>query len=458
MGLRLATTVLSLCLVVAGQAGAAPREAHKLGVEAIAAGRWQDAERHFRDAIAERSEERPRRLINPEYLPHYFLGVALSELGRCREALEALNESDRQGQTAKTDHASDMTRRRTDCQNHLRQVRAVRQAVEQALTQTGEVSATLNRMSETPEMASRWNQGNPSFEARQGTAEQALSVVRARLETQGEVGELERLNEAKSLAESALAELQATRVDAQRRLGELNAAISAAQDQLEVVMQGARDLLASTSYLAPYPRRLGSRVAAVETRLREIEDSRSGTEPQKLAELAEELTQSMAALRRAARRPPQKLSQALEAYVQGRYEEALTLLDDDELSTNPRTRPYVCVIQAASHHGKWVLGGEQEDDPSKQLAAAVITVCLDSETSEEPASLPLGSKIFSPRFVDFHATLLEADLAAAEDDSSADELAAGSTGAEEGVQPKPASAGQPEADANGEAEVGLQEG
>ncbi len=408
MGLRKVTCVLLLCCSTAGLASATPKETHKRGVEAIEAGRWEDAARFFQEAIAEKPEEKVR-LIGADYLPHYYLGVALSELGRCRSALDALKESERQAQVQKSDHAADLTRRRTRCQDHLRRVTAAKQAVEQILTEAGEAAAALKNLSHAPELAPLWDQGSPSYGSRQRGAEMGLAKARERFAAGGEGGEIARLDEAKSLAETALAELKATRADARRRLGELNAAIAAALEQLEVVEDGARKLLRSVADLAPYPRRLGSRVAAVDQILKQIAETESAANPQQLSEMAGELTDAMAALRRASRRPPRELSQAVEAYLNGSYEDALALVDDDHLKRSAQARPYVCLIQAASHHGLWVLGGER-DDAARDLAVEAINGCAESTPDEEPPSLPLSSKIFSPRFVDFYNAAVQADL------------------------------------------------
>ncbi len=409
---------LALLAVLALAAGATPKETHKLGVQAIEAGRWADAVRFFRAAIAERPEEKATRIRKNAYLPHYYLGVALAEQGLCKAALDSWAESNKQGQIQKSDHAGDFGRRRQGCREHLSLIKTVRTEVGQILIQVGEASAALSSLSGMNELASRWNEGDPSFGSRQRSAEQQLADARRHFDDTTEGGELERLDAAKSLAGSALTALNNTLASARRSLGALNAATAAALEQLEEVEQGARSVLRSISDLAPYPRRLGSRVAAVNRTLNEIKQSKSSSSAMRLTELQDQLSVSLRALRRAARRPPEPLTRAVEAFLSGSYEDALVLLEDPSLADNERAIPHLCLLRAASRHALWVLGGEQ-DEALRELAAESIMVCAPSEPdpSEAPRpSAPAASsaagmtpslKFFSPRFIEFHGATLE---------------------------------------------------
>ena len=419
MGLR--ARALILCAIVASSAGAAPRETHKLGVEAIEAGRWADAERFFRAAIAERPQEKINRLLKTAYLPHYYLGVALAELGYCQMALESWAESSRQGQIAKSDRVDDLERRRETCQSHLRQIAAAETAVEQLLSRVGESSASLSALSKTPELAPSWNDGEPSLASRQRDAEKQLADARKRLANSQPPGELDQLDAARTLADSALSEFDSVLAAGRQRLGDLNAATAAALEQLEEAEQGARSRLRSVSDLAPFPRRLARRVSAVELKLKEVSESKSGASAQRLIELTAELGDSVKSLRRAARRPPRELSQAVEAFLSGSYEESLSLLDAPRLAKDPRTKPHQCLLRAAAHYGLWVLGGER-DDATRDLAVEAIAACAEPADAKKPSEPP-STRFFSPRFVDFHVGTLNALARAAELEATRDEEA-----------------------------------
>ncbi len=420
MGLRRWTFVLALAVLTVGDSVAGPRETHKLGVEAIKTQRWADAERFFRAAIAERSQERFNRVLKTAYLPHYYLGVALAESGNCKAALDSWAESSRQAQIAKSEFKADLDRRRNDCQELLRRIQASTSEADQLLARVSEASSSLASLSRMPELTPLWSQGSPSFDSRQKSAEKKLADARGQFESLRLGEELEQLDQAKALANSALAELNSTLTDARRRLGELNAATAEALEQLEEVEQSARRSLRSISDLKPYPQRLGLRAAAVERTLKTVRDSKSGSSPQQLAELTDDLKVAQTALRRAARRPPKELTEALKAFFSGAYADVLTLLEDPGLTTNDRTRPHVCLIRAASQHALWVLGGEQDDSLHAQATQA-ITACDGSEDGSEPAADPeptpseLGlvptEKFFSPRFVEFHSATLIAQTA-----------------------------------------------
>ena len=416
MGLRRWTCLLLLAVLPVGDSLAGPRETHKLGVEAIKAGRWADAERFFRAAITERSQERFNRVLKSAYLPHYYLGVALAESGNCKAALDSWAESSRQAQIAKSDFKADLDRRRNGCQDLLRRIDATRSEVEQLLVRVDEASTSLSSLSRMPELAPLWSQGSPSFDSRQKSAEKKLIDARGRFADLPLGGELKQLDQAKGLANSALAELNSTLTDARGRLGELNAATAEALEQLEEVEESARRSLRSISDLKPYPQRLGLRAAAVERTLKTVRESKSGSSPQQLAELTDDLKVALTALRRAARRPPKELTRALEAFLNGSYTDTLTLLEDPGLTTNDRTRPHVCLIRAATQHALWVLSGEQ-DDSLHALATQAITACDGNEPAAEPDQTPSepslipNEKFFSPRFVEFHNATLIAQAA-----------------------------------------------
>ncbi len=415
MGLRSVAPVLALCVLTAGAAGATPKETHKLGVAAIESGRWADAERFFRAAIAERPQEKFNRLLKSAYLPHYYLGIALAESGNCRAALGSWTESSKQGQVQKSDLGGDLGRRRERCQNLLRQVAATKTEVGQLLSQVEEASASLESLARMPELTSLWNQGDPSFGSQQKRTEERLADAKQRFAIDDE--DLDRLDRVKTLANQALSEFDGTLAGARKRLGQLNADTAAALEQLENVEQSAHRALRSISDLAPYPRRLGSRVAAVDRILKQVRESKSAASPQRLVELSGELNASLRSLRGAARRPPEELTQAVEAYLNGSHQDALSLLDNPDLAAGERTRPHVCLIRAASGHALWVLGGEQ-DEALHDLATEAILACVEEGETEDDAeplspepSLPLSLKFFSPRFVEFHQATLAARAA-----------------------------------------------
>ncbi|MCP3959578.1 MAG: hypothetical protein GY719_17150 [bacterium] len=428
--MRRAVALATLCLALsAGVAAADSREAYKLGVAAVEATRFDDAARFFRAAIAERPREKVNRLLKTAYVPHYFLGVALAESGDCRMALESFAESERQGQVQRSKHAGDLTDRRERCRNHLRQVRDAAAEVEGLLDQVAERRDALATLSRTPELAAIWESGEPSFDARQRAAEDKLRSARELLGEGRDQADLDLLDGAKNGAGEAMNAVEACVVGARERLGELNAATADALEKVQDAEQSARRVLRSISSLAPYPRRLGASVAAVDQVLASIVESKAGAGANKLSALTDELTVAVAALRRAARRPPEKLARAAEAFFGGEPQTSLDLLVEADFSRDRRARSHACLLRAASRHALWVLGGEQDEDLI-ELAGLDLSAC---ERTEPP--VPTVS-FFSPRFVEFHRATLAAELIEGEAEGDAEPGAAAeeNTAGDEGTR------------------------
>ena len=190
---------------------------------------------------------------------------------------------------------------------------------------------------------------------------------------------------------------RATTAAVRQRLGELSAATASAIELLEEAEQGARRLLSSIRDLAPYPRSLATRVAAVESDLEEIVESKGGAGANRLDALRDELGVSLAALRRAARRPPETLTRAVRAFFSGDYDAVLELTQEVVYGNDSRSRSHRCLLRAAARHAIWLLGGER-DDSLRKLAVDEIVVCTNVDSQLTPSP-----RFFSPRFVDFHA-------------------------------------------------------
>ena len=389
-----------LCLW-AGLAVAEPREVHKRGVEALDAGRWADAERFFRAAIAERGEERVSTLRG-RYLPHYYLGVALAEQSRCRDALEAWTESTRQAKIDKAkDLLDDLRRRRGRCQEHLRQVDEQKAEVEGLLGQVESAQENLATFATKPVLVPLWSRaprraGERSFAARQELAGDRLAAARKRLREGFDRADLAALGEARDLAAEALAGIRGAVNDARRELGELSAATAAALERLETAADGARGAVRSVADLRPYPPELGRRAAAVERILGTVERRKDDAQADELEGLEGELEAAVDRLRSAARRPPRTLLTAVEAFLGGRYQEVLELLAEDRFRDR-RTRTHICVLRAASRHALWVLEGELDPELRDQASAEAVA-CHELDPDFE-----LSAKYFSPRFAEFYA-------------------------------------------------------
>ncbi len=392
--LRQVPIAVVLLMVALGTA-ADPREVHKQGVEALEQRRWQDAVRFFSAAIAERSEERVTALTGRRYLPHYYLGVALAELGDCTGALDAWAESERQG---KIERAKDLTEtlpgRKSACREHLRQVELAKAEVEDVLRQAESTAPTLAALAQRQVLVPIWSGGAGSYAARVESARQRLTSARQRLGEGSDHSDLEILGNAKDLAAQSVVELRAVINDARRQLGELNAAADSALEELAVVESAALEAVRSVFDLQPYPPRLASRVADVQRALQRIEERRDAALAPELRSLGTELQETIELLESASTRPPRTLWKAVGAFLGGRYQEVLDLLADTPYSRG-RSAAHACHLEAASRHALFVLGGESQTE-LLDLARQGASRC-----NELAPSFGISRKFFSPRYVEF---------------------------------------------------------
>ena len=100
--------VLLLCLVSSPAAAAGYEEPFRDGMAALDQKKWGVAAASFRQAIASNPNEGGRQIRVYgtwllDYLPHYYLGVALFQLGDADGAAHAWGESRRQGAIRRTD-------------------------------------------------------------------------------------------------------------------------------------------------------------------------------------------------------------------------------------------------------------------------------------------------------------------------------------------------------------------
>ncbi|MEM9557367.1 MAG: hypothetical protein AAGC60_24120 [Acidobacteriota bacterium] len=393
---------LALWLVVVLAAGlfatslaADEHDLHAEGVKALAAKDWSRAEGHFRDAIAEESDEKAGVFFGKTYVPHYLLGVALVEQDRCRPALDALRESKRQGKVQKTDYGDEIDARIAACESRLREIERVRLEAEQALERARRGAESVADLAGLRELRAVWSQGDPSLAARQGRAESQITEADRLLRDGAEELDEAKLQRAASTASDATAMLVTVEEEGKVRLGQINAASAEAVAALGEAKDAARRLLTAVAPLAPYPPRLGGQVQALKNLLTDIEKELDGARPQELERATDEIIRETRVLRGLAGSPPRALSTAAEAFLSGDAERALMLLAEAELSGD-RSRWHARVLQAAARYHLFLLGGEEND------------ALYDAAVADVEAAVALGDghgtlseTHHSPRFLEF---------------------------------------------------------
>ena len=373
-------SVVCCLLFATGSVMADPRELYKQGLEALDSARWVDAERFFRAAIAERSEERYNPLFGRRYFPHFQLGVALAEQGDCRAALDAWQASKSQGKIDKDNQLSaDLDRRKQGCRDRLARLERVSGEVEELLAQTDDGFTTLAGLAAKPALANRWR-ARGGLGERQQILRQTVDQTRQQATAARQRQDLERLETVRDQAASIWDDLQSLVAEARSELGEVNAATSSALGRLEAETSRARSLLRSVSRLAPYPPELTRRVGAVQQLVGEAERLGEQARPQQLNDLESRLEAANRALRRASEAPPDALIVALEAHLAGDPRGVLASLDAGEPFDGPRARAHACLLRAAALHLRHVSESVQpmvEADPTESESAAPEGVAED---------------------------------------------------------------------------------
>ena len=113
--------IAALLLVLAPAAWAAGyRDAFRNGVLAARRGRWADAERLMKEALAEKGSDAGEVIVvnkedQPPYVPHYFLGLAYLKQGNCAAAMREWQISESEGIVQKSEEYATLRKLRTTC-------------------------------------------------------------------------------------------------------------------------------------------------------------------------------------------------------------------------------------------------------------------------------------------------------------------------------------------------------
>jgi hypothetical protein len=232
-----------LCLMLAlaaTPAAADPKESYRKGFEALDQGQWAVVVRYMREAADEQSTEGERVRLYGErfvpYLPHFYLGLALSKTGSCEEALAQWKESESQGAVKKTAQYKTLLQGRELCKqpqvaggkpaatpapaaapgpDATALLPALREA-EGAVEKATDVDAQIARRRADPEYADAWKR--ESAEGVEASAAKAIATARGRIDrakNQGPVAELQEATRAVTRARQDL-EALAGRLDQRR--------------------------------------------------------------------------------------------------------------------------------------------------------------------------------------------------------------------------------------------------
>ncbi|RMH22312.1 MAG: hypothetical protein D6696_03750 [Acidobacteria bacterium] len=401
---RRALAALLIAAALPGVARGEWREHYNRGREAFAAGRYAEAVEALQAALAERSDERPGGglLSGRRYTPRYYLGAALAELGRCREALAHFADAEAQGAIQKTPDHADLLRRRHACEERLRRLETARRTARAAVEEMEQAARGLAALRRMPALAEAWEQGEPSLAQLEDQAARQARQARQRLAA-GEAGDdLAALAAAAEQAQRAAIAYRDAADEARSRRQAIDQATASALETLEATEASAHRALRSVADLAPYPPRLGARVAALERLLERVVATKGSARPAELAALTDELKKAMASLAAASRRPPEPLIDAVEHYLAGDYEGVFEALAERPFK-DPRARAHSCLLRAAAAYAMVQLDGAQEERGAATRLARALDDCRALRSPPAP-----DRRFFSPRFIAFFDRALTA--------------------------------------------------
>lgn len=338
------------------------KEAYKRGLDAIQQKHWEDATRELRAAIAERPEA--AGLMGAglfrRYTPHYFLGVALSELGDCRAAVDAFDTAERQGKLTRDD-TTDLQKRRQACKQKVAAIGEATGGAQREIDAAAAAAAQVASVQSTPLMKGVWAEGSPSLESRQQAANGHLASARSALEKAQAAGSREGAEEATKLAQQARRELEALLADAGTRRAGAQAELERAQQELKKALDAARKELAfATKTLDPLPASVAQRATKLQEAVASAAAVDATTTIAEMHKRQDALTRGVRDLRGAMKPPPDGLQKAASAYFGGDYAGTLAALAP--LPTNdPRVAAHACLLRAAALHA--IHESQPADDP-----------------------------------------------------------------------------------------------
>lgn len=174
----------------------------------------------------------------------------------------------------------------------------------------------------------------------------------------------------------------------------------------------AREELAASEYLRPYPTSVARSRVALEQALehaRALEDS-SLTKGE-IKALESELISTTQALRQATLPPPAALTAAAESYLEGDYSGVLIALAESEFASGKATA-HAHLLKAAALYSMYQASGA-EDEALLEGARNEVLACQRADSQQIP---PIA--VFSPSFLSFfQEQILESDDPGEGDDS-----------------------------------------
>src|SRR6185503_1433912 len=178
------------------------------------------------------------------YYPHFLLGAAYVNLGKCAEAMKAFEESRSQGAIRTNPKYADLLEGMKSCEGQVAKgatpppsappptrpagpdptmVAQAVQAAEAAIARGDATAGQLGQLATDPLLSGLWNR-EPGLGAAETAAREALAAARGKVAAGRRASDLGQLEEAREMAAKAEQQLEGVRRDALRRRDALVAA------------------------------------------------------------------------------------------------------------------------------------------------------------------------------------------------------------------------------------------
>lgn len=403
----LCLVLVVLCLVLSpGGLSADTDRAYSRGKKAAGEEQWRLAAQLMVQAIDADPVETKRPLLGP-YIPHYFLGLSLYELGDCEVAMQHLQMSRRYRVVRDIKQLRKLDEIENSCESRSEMLQQVRREIESA----HQLAARLETSTVDPLLTEFWTRGLPPpivqfREARLslGRAEQLLETetdleISAFRALQLRISREEQISNSSLMTAQVVDLLQHLEKAAEQDAEESGSARQTLLDEvLELRLQVVR---AWSSASIPVSGSFGERdLKARYDRVARLYLGDGGVTVDELRDAKVQLSDFLDDLedlpprRQQRHRTPTPLHQAAEAYFAGRYDQVLALLENVTLAGR-QAQAHLYLFRAAALYSLYLIG-DQPDPDLLSAAQANVESCLQSDASLEPLE-----EAFSPRFVQF---------------------------------------------------------
>jgi hypothetical protein len=344
------------------------------GYQALDRKQYAEAAVLFREALQEHSQEggddvKITGTFFIPYLPHYFLGVALVGQGDCGGALNAWQESERQGYIARTPRIKELRSYKEQC---LGPVLAQRfQSGQSEIAEAEREQSALRSLPSGLGDRQRWR----VIADLEIKAQEQLALARKKLEEGQRNRNPDTLAEAKGLATSAGKEFRSLKEEGRALI---------AQAQQAPAPVPPRPVPEAPRSAPPVP-------APSTPAARQAEVSPSSTPPSPVGPSPLPQTPAEALSRKPV---PESLLAAVRAYFAGDYPRTLKLLDGPSFPDR-RANAQAKLFRAAARMALYWRGADRAGD----LLAAAQREIRDGRRLDP--GLKVDARAFSPRFRSF---------------------------------------------------------